>query len=96
MRISRYLLDSSALPVDLCGDPDGEWDYETLVEAAGFDLSSEVSIGALTEPFEGHPDGSAVVFQPGCSYVAIVECIPEPIPLRVRFVSEQVERFKAA
>lgn len=96
MRISRYMLDASALPLDLFADPDGDWEYSTLVEAAGFDSdATDVSIGVLTEAFDGHPDGSAVVFQPGCSYLAIVECIPEPIQLRPRFVETEA-RPKAA
>jgi hypothetical protein len=96
MRISRYLLDSSVLPLDLFADPDGDWEYPTLVEAAGFDSeAADVFIGALTETYDGHPDGSAVVFQPGCSYLAIVECIPEPIQLRPRFI-ELEARPKAA
>lgn len=82
MRISRYRAELTDMPVDLLADPDGFWDYDSLVEAAGFDPSDEgVSIGALSQPYGGHPDGSAVVSRSGSEYLAIVECVPEPIRL---------------
>jgi len=84
MRISRYLVDSSRVPVDFCADPDGfcpdaahEDDFERLVEAAGFDpKASGVMIGALSEPFEGYLDGAAVVMQEGAPYLAVVQWAP--------------------
>lgn len=84
MRISRYRVELTELPVDLLADPDGQWDYDSLIEAAGFDPQSEgVAIGALTQVYEGHPDGSAVVACTGSGYLAIVECVPEPIRLPI-------------
>jgi hypothetical protein len=66
-----------AIPVDFLADPDGSWDYETLARETGFDAQwGELSIGALTEPFAGFPEGAAVVtFTSGsrCS-VALVDC----------------------
>jgi hypothetical protein len=101
MRISRYLIDPCTLPVDAFADPDGDWDYDTLVQAAGFSVDApEISIGALTESFCGHPDGSAVVSQLGHEYVAIIECIPEPIrlptPNRTLHYTEAAARGRAA
>jgi hypothetical protein len=65
------------IPVDFLADPDGSWDYETLARQTGFDVQwGELSIGALTEPFAGFPEGAAVVaFTSGadCS-VALVDC----------------------
>jgi hypothetical protein len=100
MRIFRYLVDMKAVPVDFFADPDGAWDFTALVEAAGFDPENpEVTIGALSDAFEGHPDGSAVVTrtQAGRAYIAVIECVErqepvrihphrsvEPVPMRVR------------
>ena len=67
-----------AIPVDFLADPDGTWEYDTLTRRAGFDAQwGEVSVGALTRPFAGFPEGAAVVaFTSGnqCS-VALVDCI---------------------
>jgi hypothetical protein len=67
----------TTIPVDFFADPDGHWDYETLARHSGFDMQwGELSIGALTEPFAGFPEGAAVVsFTSGaqCS-VALVDC----------------------
>lgn len=66
-----------AIPVDFLADPDGAWEYEALTRCAGFDeAGGQVSVGALTRPFEGFPEGAAVVaFMTGshCS-VALVDC----------------------
>lgn len=79
MKISRYCLDTNAVPVDFFADPDGDWQFEDLVEAAGFDPERPgVCVGALVAPFEGHPEGAAVVMEMGARkpYVAVVECPP--------------------
>ena len=66
-----------AIPVDFLADPDGIWEYEALTRRAGFDVQwGQVSVGALTRPFAGFPEGAAVVaFTNGsqCS-VALVDC----------------------
>jgi hypothetical protein len=78
MKISLHRLSLSQIPVDLFADPDGDFSYEVLVRAAGLDPESAPPplIGALTEPWEGHPEGSAVVAggSDGAALVAIVEC----------------------
>lgn len=100
MRIFRYLVDMKAVPVDFMADPDGKWTYDELLEAAGFDPDADdVCIGALSEPFEGHPDGAAVVTraQSGRSYIAVVECVTRPEPIRLRpAAAAQVESVQAA
>jgi hypothetical protein len=75
-RCELYVVDLAEIPVDFFADPDGEWDYESLVDEAGFDLDEGVEIGALTDSFRGHPEGSAVVTLNAKNrpYVAIVEC----------------------
>lgn len=72
---------SSALediPVDFFGDPDGCWNYDQLAQAAGFDQAwGQLSIGALTKPYFGFPDGAAVVMFSGpeqCA-IALVDCV---------------------
>ncbi len=95
MRIFRYRESLDSVPVDLCADPDGEWTYEALVEAAGFDLQDEgIAIGALTDAYYGHPDGSAVVATPKSGFIAIIECVPEPVrlPLPQRRETSPIER----
>ena len=66
-----------AIPVDFLADPDGNWEYDALTQRAGFDEQGGlVSVGALTRPFAGFPEGAAVVaFMSGdqCS-VALVDC----------------------
>ena len=66
-----------AIPVDFLADPDGVWEYDALTRRAGFDAQwGEVSVGALTRPFAGFPEGAAVVaFTSGeeCS-VALMDC----------------------
>jgi hypothetical protein len=65
------------IPVDFRADPDGTWEYDSLARRAGFDMQwGEISVGALTRPFAGFPEGAAVVaFMSGsqCS-VALVDC----------------------
>lgn len=51
-----------SVPVDYFADPDGEWEYEPLLEAANVNPAwGKVTVGALTEPFLGFPEGAAVV-----------------------------------
>jgi hypothetical protein len=70
------------IPVDFLADPDGFWEYESLARSAGFVLESRgresglMAVGALTEPFEGFPEGAAVVTlttDSTCA-VALVDC----------------------
>jgi len=71
---------SSALediPVDFFGDPDGCWDYDQLAQIAGFDQAwGQLSIGALTEPYSGFPDGAAVVMFTSADecVIALIDC----------------------
>ena len=77
MRIARYCVPVDRVPVDFFADPDGEWEFESLIEAAGFEATKPgIQIGALADRFADHPEGSAVVAEPsGGSYLAIIECI---------------------
>jgi hypothetical protein len=78
MKISRYTLSVENVPVDFFADPDGLWKFDDLVEAAGFDPESPgICVGALIEPFQGHPVGCAVVTEMGRRrpFVAIVDCV---------------------
>jgi hypothetical protein len=62
MRITRYPLDTQDAAVDFRADPDGEWDYDTLLEAAGFSKdAATVRVGALSSSFRDHAEGAAVV-----------------------------------
>jgi len=78
MKTQTYALSLQQIPVDLFADPDGEWSYEALVAAAGLDpeIQPPAVIGALSEPWQGHPDGSAVVAATadGAAQVTIIEC----------------------
>lgn len=76
MRVSYYALALEQIPADFFADPDGAWSYELLSRAAGFAYHHDVAIGALRSPFNGHPEGAAVVTLNALSrpYVAIVEC----------------------
>jgi hypothetical protein len=76
MRVTYYALALDQVPVDFFADPDGTWSYDLLARAAGFASHSGVAIGALREPFNGHPEGAAVVTLNALTrpYVAIVEC----------------------
>lgn len=78
MTVCHYSASPEVAPIDFFADPDGDWTYEALLEAAGFHPESAdgVLIGALETPWRGHPDGSAVV----CGHTAegprlcVVEC----------------------
>src|SRR5689334_25162502 len=74
--VTRYALALDQIPADFFADPDGDWTYEGLAEAAGFALDAGVAIGALRLSFNGHPAGSAVVTLNAASrpYVAVIEC----------------------
>jgi hypothetical protein len=77
MRVLRAAANVEAIPVDFFADPDGVWEYDVLAERAGFDQQwGQLSVGALTEPYAGFPEGAAVVtLTTGqhCS-VALVDC----------------------
>ena len=76
MRAARYRVALSDVPVDFFADPDGDWQLESLTRAAGFEGQEGVAVGALTQSFRGHPEGSAVVTLNAKArpYVAVVEC----------------------
>ncbi|MFO7178541.1 MAG: hypothetical protein DIU78_007585 [Pseudomonadota bacterium] len=76
MRVACYAVPLESVPADFFADPDGRWTFEELAEAAGFGPNDGVAIGALREPFNGHPDGAAVVTLTARTrpYVAIIEC----------------------
>src|SRR5450432_468807 len=76
LKVSYYALSLEQVPADFFADPDGAWSYEALARAAGFASHSGVAIGALRAPFNGHPDGAAVVTLNALTrpYIAIIEC----------------------
>lgn len=76
MKAIRYRVPLTEVPVDFFADPDGEWTYDDLLAIAGWKTSDGVAIGALTAPFRGHPEGSAVVTLNAKDrpYVVVVEC----------------------
>ncbi|HEY8943251.1 MAG TPA: hypothetical protein VIM73_03265 [Polyangiaceae bacterium] len=94
MKVSYYALALDQVPADFFADPDGAWSYELLARAAGFASHSGVAIGALRTPFNGHPDGAAVVTLNALTrpYVAIIEC---PIAYTYVSVEEQSESSAA-
>lgn len=76
LKVALYALKLDAIPADFFADPDGSWTFESLQAAAGFSSLDGVAIGALKSPFNGHPDGAAVVTLNAATrpYIAIVEC----------------------
>lgn len=93
----RYVTPLKKIPADFFADPDGDWDWETLVREAGFEESRDsVAIGALTAPYMGHPAGSAVVTLNSKSrpYVAIIECAP--LPQEIGRILEESESAQVA
>jgi hypothetical protein len=75
-RITRYRMTAEQVPVDFFADPDGSWEFSSLVEMAGFNPEHPgASVGALTQPFDGFPEGSAVITEVGvdCRYVAVAQ-----------------------
>ena len=93
MRVSYYALSLDQVPADFFADPDGAWTYELLARAAGFASHSGVAVGALTEEFNGHPEGAAVVTLNALTrpYVAIVEC-----PIAYQYSAETVASASSA
>jgi len=93
MKVSYYALSLEQVPADFFADPDGAWSYELLSRAAGFASHSGVAIGALRSPFNGHPDGAAVVTLNALTrpYIAIIEC-----PIAYQYVVEQPESASSA
>lgn len=81
MRVIRAAANLEAIPVDFRADPDGVWEYEDLARRVGFDIAwGRMSVGALTQPYAGFPEGAAVVaLTTGaeCS-VALVDCTAPP------------------
>lgn len=80
-RITRYRLSPEQLPVDFFADPDGCWEFTSLVEMAGFNPEHPAaSVGALTAPFDGFPEGAAVIAEVGvdCRYIALAELPAAP------------------
>jgi hypothetical protein len=75
-RVALYRLPLATVPADFFADPDGAWSHEALVSAAGFDAADGVAVGALRQPFNGHPDGAAVVTLNAETrpHLAIIEC----------------------
>ena len=65
------------IPVDFFADPDGCWEFDQLGRVAGFDQAwGQLSIGALSQPYAGFPEGAAVVMLSTaqlCS-VVLVDC----------------------
>jgi hypothetical protein len=65
------------IPVDFFGDPDGSWEFDQLARVAGFDQAwGQLSIGALSQPYAGFPEGAAVVMlsTPHLCEVVLVDC----------------------
>lgn len=93
MRVSYYAMPLERIPCDFFADPDGRWTYDSLRQAARF-TEDGVAIGALKHPFNGHPEGSAVVTLNAETrpYVAIVEC---PIAFECAEPAEQVRTSAA-
>jgi len=92
-RVACYAVPVTGVPADFFADPDGQWTFEALAQAAGFSVQQGVAIGALREPFNGHPDGAAVVTLNAESrpYVAIIEC-----PIAFVYAEPAFERVSAA
>ena len=77
MKTLRTDVAVQSIPVDFLADPDGFWEYDSLAQSAGFDSETAgFAVGALTEPFEGFPEGAAVVTltQGSTCAVALVDC----------------------
>ena len=84
------------IPVDFFADPDGRWEFEELALAAGFDEAwGQLSIGALTDPYSGFPEGAAVVMLTTADHcaIALVDCLAskETTTHRERIRAELVE-----
>lgn len=96
-RITRYRVSPDEIPVDFFADPDGAWEFASLVEMAGFDPEAPgASVGALVESFDCYPAGSAVVTQVGvgCRFVAIAQ-LPRQLALESSRVTERALHSRA-
>jgi len=94
LSITLYAIPLDQVPVDFFADPDGQWTFEALASAAGFQVNEGVAIGALRHSFNEHPEGAAVVTlnRESRPYVAIIEC-----PIAYACVAEAAtERASAA
>lgn len=94
-RVACYAVPIAEVPADFFADPDGQWTFEGLAEAAGFSPREGVAIGALKEPFNGHPDGAAVVTlnAEARPHIAIIEC---PIAFACTREEDEAARVSAA
>jgi hypothetical protein len=94
MKTTRYPVTLLHVPADLRADPDGDWSYEALVQAAGLDpdASPPPIVAALTDTWRGHPEGAAVVASPGDGWIAIVEC---RVPMETAPLAREVGRRAA-
>ncbi len=73
MRAIAILAPLESIPVDFFADPDGVWEYDELARVAGFDQAwGQLSVGALTEPYSGFPEGAAVVMLSTAKLCSIV------------------------
>jgi hypothetical protein len=90
MRTAPVTSSLNDIPVDFLADPDGRWEYEELALVAGFDEAwGRLSIGALTEPYAGFPEGAALVMLTTADHcaIALVDCLaPAEAELRERHV----------
>jgi hypothetical protein len=78
MRVTAISTSIEDLPVDFFADPDGLWEYDELAQLAGFDQGwGQLSVGALTEPFAGFPEGAAVVMFVTAEqcFVTLIDCL---------------------
>lgn len=93
MQVACYDLPLDAIPADFFADPDGNWTYEGLAQAAGLAAYEGIAVGALKESFAEHPEGAAVVTLNAESrpYVAIVEC-----PIAYACVAEEASLKSSA
>jgi hypothetical protein len=82
MKAIRYDVPLDHVPVDFFADPDGAWSLEALANISGFKLERGVAVGALTQCFNGHPEGAAVVTLNAKDrpYIVIVECEAVALP----------------
>ena len=80
MTIRKYRLSMQHVPVDLFADPDESFTYEALVSAAGLDPESKPPplVGALVAPWDGHPEGAAVVLGAEADEALVVIVRREP------------------
>lgn len=78
MRVTAISTSIEDIPVDFFADPDGLWEYDELAQLAGFDQGwGQLSVGALTEPCSGFPEGAAVVMFVTAEqcFVTLIDCL---------------------